>query len=269
MSKRKIMLAALSLCMVAILAIGGSLAYLTDTDNQTNTFTTGNVAIDLFEDFGDNNPNTIEKLMPTTGKDAQGKQINGIEKEVYVKNTGSEKAYVRVHIAIPDALDSGARDNPALNATDNIVHFNMSRESIVDGKWNWGTSKDAANYPENGGDWNVYETTIGTITYNVYVVTYETELAAEGVTEDAIWQVYMDMNTTNEQITYLKSILGNNWNIYVAAEACQWEGFAGEPFVALNTTFGDPQAADYETKVDWIKIAEGDVWVDWTSSKGF
>ena len=49
MNKRKLMLVAVSLCMVAILGFGGTLAYLTDTDNQVNTFTTGNVQLNLDE----------------------------------------------------------------------------------------------------------------------------------------------------------------------------------------------------------------------------
>ena len=68
MNKKKILVLAMTLSMVAILAIGGTIAYFTDTDIQTNVFTTGNVKIDLFEDFGDNNDDTLEKLIPTTGK---------------------------------------------------------------------------------------------------------------------------------------------------------------------------------------------------------
>ena len=49
MNKRKIVLLATALCMIAILAIGGTLAYFTDTDAKTNTFTVGNVKIQLLE----------------------------------------------------------------------------------------------------------------------------------------------------------------------------------------------------------------------------
>ena len=62
MNKRKLLLVAVALMMVAILGFGGTLAYLTDTDHQVNTFTTGNVAIDLYEDF-DNDEDGIEKLL--------------------------------------------------------------------------------------------------------------------------------------------------------------------------------------------------------------
>lgn len=50
MNKRKTLALALTLCMVAILAIGGSLAYFTDTTGpQVNEFTVGNVNINLTE----------------------------------------------------------------------------------------------------------------------------------------------------------------------------------------------------------------------------
>ena len=37
--KKKILTAALAVCMLATLVIGASLAYFTDTDSKTNTFT--------------------------------------------------------------------------------------------------------------------------------------------------------------------------------------------------------------------------------------
>ena len=49
MTKKKILVLALTIAMVAILAVGGSLAYLTSTDSATNTFTVGNVKIELLE----------------------------------------------------------------------------------------------------------------------------------------------------------------------------------------------------------------------------
>ena len=47
--KKKILTAALAVCMLATLVIGASLAYFTDTDSKTNTFTVGNVDITLTE----------------------------------------------------------------------------------------------------------------------------------------------------------------------------------------------------------------------------
>lgn len=49
MNKRKLLTLAMTLCMVAILAVGGTLAYFTDTDDVKNTFTMGKVDITLDE----------------------------------------------------------------------------------------------------------------------------------------------------------------------------------------------------------------------------
>ena len=252
MNKRKILLLAATLMMVAVLAVGGTLAYFTDTDAQINTFTVGNVAIDLFEDFGSNTG--IEELMPATGSAQDGTLKNGVEKEVYVKNTGSEDAYVRVHIAIPTILDDG---DPTFNAMANTLHFNYATESIGEGKWDWSKSNDDGVYE---GNWNYYTTSIDGKSYNVYVVTYTDELAKDEVTLDAMSQVYLDSKTTNEQITSIKSVLGEEWKIYVVAEGGQVAGFENA-FEALNEQFGTPGTAGYVAP-NFLAAAEGDTWVD-------
>ena len=102
---KKILLTALSFVLVAALAIGGTLAYLTDRDAKTNVFTVGNVDITLNDDF------------------VQGSQLIpgvDIKKDVTVTNTGKNDAWVWVEIAIPQALDD------ATDASKNIVHFNMT-----------------------------------------------------------------------------------------------------------------------------------------------
>ena len=47
--KKKLIATSLVVAMLAIAVIGGSLAYFTDNDSATNTFTVGNVKIDLLE----------------------------------------------------------------------------------------------------------------------------------------------------------------------------------------------------------------------------
>ena len=257
MNKRKLLTLALTLCMVAILAIGGTLAYFSDTDAQTNVFTTGNVAIDLYEDFGDNDG--LEELIPATGSAQNGTLKNGIEKEVYVKNTGSEDAYVRVHIAIPQILDDG---DPNFDASKNVLHFNYADESIGEGKWDWSKAYDDGKYV---GDWNFYTTQVGDIWYNVYVVTYTGKLSTGYATVDAMKQVYLDSMTSNEDITAIKQVLGDEWKIAVVAEGTQAEGFTNA-YEALNTAFGVP-GVDYN--VDFTnQIAEGDTFVEAMSVQG-
>ena len=89
MSKKKIISLCLVVCLLAT-AIGGTLAYFTDTDSEKNTFTVGNVDIDLTETNKINGEevtgNAFENLMPGTE----------ITKTPVVTNNSSEAAYVRV-----------------------------------------------------------------------------------------------------------------------------------------------------------------------------
>ena len=71
--KKKILALCLCVAMLAIAIVGGTLAYFTDTDTETNTFTVGNIKIDLVENFQQDS-----ELMP--GLD--------IPKEVYINNVG-------------------------------------------------------------------------------------------------------------------------------------------------------------------------------------
>lgn len=232
--KKKIVAFTLVIAMLAIAIVGGTLAYFTDTDAETNVFTTGNVAIDLIEEFDEENA----KLMP--GID--------IQKEVTVENTGSETAYVRVHVALPAILDSGT---PELAAYKNTLHWNFTKESVQEGQWSQLQNKDQvgsnANYPNwpgNGGTYNTYTTEVDGIAYNVYVITYETALAAGETTQTpAINKVYLDTAVTNEQMTGIIDALGKI-KVLVFAEGGQEAGFT-DAYTALNTQFGDPMAEGY------------------------
>lgn len=227
--KKKIVTCSLVVALLVIGVIGASLAYFTDTDAEDNVFTTGNVNISLKENFKQNS-----KLLPATGSAQTGTLKNGVAKEIQVtNNTGSEDAYVRVHIAIPNILDSG---DPEFDARNNVLHFNYDKDSIGEGKWDW--SKTVGTPFE--GDWNYYEATIGGIKYNVYVVTYGTALKAGEITaEKAMHQVYLDSKVTNSDITKIKETLGDKWEIKVVAEGTQAAGF-DDAYAALNAAFGVP-----------------------------
>lgn len=200
----------IALCLIVALAItaitGATLAYFTDTDNKTNTFTVGNVAIDLIEQerqtkTEDGETKTIlgnftqeKTLYPIVGS-AQGTKDefglptaeNYVDKVVTVKNTGTEAAYIRAYFAIPSALDDGYE---TFNAGRNTLHFNFGTK-MVDGtpvstdgnEWQW---------KQANGKWNYFETTIDGIAYNVYFADYYTTVAAGATTERLINGVYLD-----------------------------------------------------------------------------
>ena len=99
MNKRKILLLAAILLMVAVLGIGGTLAYFTDDDTATNTITVGNVKIDLEE------PSWDEE----NAEDSYPGQV--LEKDPQVKNTGKNPCFIRIEATGWDSLiDAGLSD---------------------------------------------------------------------------------------------------------------------------------------------------------------
>ena len=87
--KKKIVAFTLVIAMLAI-CFGATLAYFTDTDSEKNTFTVGNVDIEVSETNKINGVevtgNAFENVMPGTK----------ITKKAVVTNNSSEDAYVRV-----------------------------------------------------------------------------------------------------------------------------------------------------------------------------
>ena len=110
--KKKIVALCLIVCLAATAIAGASLAYFTDTDAKTNTFTSGNVKIQLVEEqrTSDADDTRVDfapdkNVLPYTGD--EGTQIlakNYVDKIVNVKRLGTEPAYVRVLVAVPAAL---------------------------------------------------------------------------------------------------------------------------------------------------------------------
>ena len=88
---KKIIAWLLIIATTAAVTVGGTLAYLTDRDSEANVFTTGDVKIDLEEDFQQG-----AELLP--GKD--------IEKEPTITNIGENTAWVWAEIAVPAELDN-------------------------------------------------------------------------------------------------------------------------------------------------------------------
>ena len=250
--KKKIV--ALCLCVaLAVVAIGGAtLAYFTDTDNETNTFTVGNVKIDLIEEERDGNGGKKDfeqgkKLYPIVGsaqgeKDALGMPTakNYVDKMVTIKNTGSEKAYIRAYFAIPSALDDGYE---TFNAGMNVLHFNFGNKvengvvtSTEGVEWIW----------THGSKWNYFETTIDGIAYNVYYADYYQAVDAGATTEQLVQGVYLDKTfdiKDGKCYAFGKEVTldaGWDWNKVscpVFAVACQAEGFDNAS-AAMEAAFG-------------------------------
>lgn len=251
----------LALCLVVALAVtavvGGTLAYFTDTDEATNTFTAGGVKIDLIEQErganGLQNFTQNKVLMPIVGsaqgeKDSYGQPLakNYVDKMVTVTNTGKSAAYVRAYFAIPSALDDGFEES--FNASMNILHFNFGNVVSANGvtttynnQWLWGSEAK----PNHGG-WNYFETNIDGVAYNVYYADYYKPLAAGEKTEQFVSGVYLDSHVDmDDQGNYIDtrfpnadlSILKGDVNCPVKVVAVQADGF-NNAADAVNAAFG-------------------------------
>ena len=267
MTKQKVLAVAGVLGIAALVLSAGTLAYFTDTETKTNTFTMGSVDIKLIEKQreidanGDKTTNLVnfkqgKVLMPIVGsaqgeKDALGLPTakNYVDKIATVKNVGKSDAWTRFYFAIPSKLDDGYE---SFNAGLNILHFNFGKDENGDStdgvSWIW----------KHDGKWNYYETKIDGISYNVYYADYATKLAKSETTTPAVSGLYLDAtldtkanenggvdyvvkNSGAEVVVDMADFItekGFKIDTPVYAVAVQADGFA-DATSAINAAFGE------------------------------
>ena len=98
MKKKKTILAALVLLLVV--AVGGAIAYFTDTDTKTNTFTIGNVDISLTEDGWDALADANNNGIPDVAEDMMPGE--SVKKDPTINNLSTKNpAYVFAKVEVP------------------------------------------------------------------------------------------------------------------------------------------------------------------------
>ena len=243
--KKKLTAIFLCVALVAIAVVSASLAYFTDTDNETNTFAVGNVKIDLIEqqkgangleDFVSN-----KTLLPGTS------DKNAVSKIVTVKNTGANDAWVWVDLKIPAYLVS---KNYPDDESKNALHWNsygcFNVEYNSGNYWSLATSDGivGANHKVidpnmvavEDGLWHDYQFVrkekIGDTEYVVIRTKMQNKLPAGKISLPCLAQVYMDWRVvTNEDGTQFILPAGDpistdaSWEIIVNAYAIQADGF--------------------------------------------
>lgn len=255
MKKKTILVAAIAVMLVAALVVGGTLAYFTDTKDAKNTFTVGNVSIELLESSlhrenagiangatsdselwsnvakeGINNTSKY-KAGDTFYTDAQieanakdytceNVKLNpgqSYHKMPYVKNTGANDAYIRIRVMIPANLDTAILNSSIYTTTAlNNKEFTMAYD-------------DSGTVDRDG------------VKYNVYTFTRIDPLAAGKMTYWNVWgTVHMDSDVTNEEIASLfgegKPYADGTFPVLVEADAIQADGFANatDAFAAFD-----------------------------------
>ena len=254
--KKKLTAIFLCVALVAIAIVGASLAYFTDTKSATNTFTVGNVKIDLIESkfHREGNDNSGDTTIPDPTQTASGMKYvtdghkaftddeikadaakyseyiaergknmvpgRNFAKCPYVVNTGANDAYVRIRVMIPH---DGDVDNGG------IINAMFCSTATSSGKFQQGAK---------GENWPVVEmngyTGDNGLKYDVYTFTRTEPLKAGAMTEWNVWNfVGIGKNVTNADIE--KAIVNGvitktsngalSLNVLVQADAIQSEGF--------------------------------------------
>lgn len=150
--KKKIVTLCLSAALVATLLIGGTLAYFTDEDDATNTFTVGKVDIILDETDTDGS-NTD----PTTEGRDRANDYHLLPGEVHTKDprvtvkANSEESYVRMLVTVKNIANLEAAITDKSYYADGVFLLQM----LTNGTWNE-DSWAFESYKEDGAD-GIYE----------------------------------------------------------------------------------------------------------------
>ena len=261
MKKKSILMAAIAVMLVAVLVVGGTLAYFTDTKSATNTFTVGNVKIDLIEStyHREGNDNSGDKDIPDPTHAASGMKYvtdghkaftddeikanaktyadyigtkgvgmvpgRGVAKCPYVINTGANAAYIRIRVMVPSAANNdfvAVQDGGVI--TNQWCTTSMLSGEFIDGKgggWTGAPYIDRAAYTDP-------ETKV---VYDVYTFVRNEPLAAGAMTEWNVWN-FIGIDKTANTADIQKAIdvgaiaKDGTLHVLVQADAIQADGFA-------------------------------------------
>ena len=240
--KKKIVAICLCLVLAAVAVVGASLAYFTDKDAKTNTFTVGSVKIELLESSLHrenagiaNGKTSTSELWSNVEKEGTGntskykagdsfytdEQIKedaanytcdkvqlmpgkSYHKMPYVLNTGKNDAYIRIRVMIPADLDTAILNSSMYTTT-----------AMNNGEFTY--AYDNSGSVERDG-----------VKYNVYTFTRIDPLAAGEMTYWNVWgTIHMDSDVTSEEAeTLLAHYEDGVFPVLVEADAIQAEGFA-------------------------------------------
>ena len=260
--KKKVTALCLCVALLAVAVVGASLAYFTDTKTATNTFTVGNVKIDLIESrfHREGNDNSGDTSIPDPTQTASGMQYvtdghkaftddeikadaenyseyiaergknmvpgRNVVKCPYVVNTGANDAYIRIRVMVPSAAN-----NDFVDVKDGGVITNQ-----------WCTTSMLCGEFQSGAQtgWPVIEKGVvkNGVTYDVYTFTRTEPLKAGAMTEWNVWNfIGVDKTATSADIQKALdagaiTVVGTDGaqvmtlNVLVEADAIQADGFA-------------------------------------------
>jgi len=181
MKKRNLITSVVALSLVSLLGIGATLAYLTDSDAATNTFTSGSVKIDLVEPDWD----------PEKGQDLEPGDV--IPKDPAIVNVGKNDAYMMIKVEGMNAMTAigfeAVYDNEnwvLVDATGKAI--TVGTDALVDGYYVYDGIVAAGEATEPL--FEEVEYTIGATgaDFKTYTIEGKLNLQCDGVDHYEIWK---------------------------------------------------------------------------------
>lgn len=231
----------LTLCIILCLALslGGTIAYLTDSDGDVNVMTLGRVDITL-EEYQRGDDQQLEgyeddrMLHPQVGEDGTpdryGLPTNPTFHDKIVRVTGDSRnanAFLRVWIGVPSQL---------LDVADGLdaVHLVLGEGVTVEGDGIKSATVDG--WPWEPGE--AVQTTIEGVSYTMFCFDYTEILKPGDVTPPVLAGLYLDKHVDNDDSgAYVFAYNGKEYplnvdfsgglQIPVLAQAVQADGFGG------------------------------------------
>lgn len=203
MKKKSILMAAIAVMLVAVLVVGGTLAYFTDTKSATNTFTMGNVKITL-DETDVNNP----AARTTKGNTYNVYPGQTVKKDPIVHNTGNNAAYIRATVNVSDWMNLVAAYYPDFKETFPNDGYKAALNLLVG---------------ELGAGWSVVDVVAGD-TFTIgqfdakFILKYDGALAAGADTTAMFQNVIVPTGLDNANASSFSSVK-------VVAQAIQADGF--------------------------------------------
>lgn len=205
MKKKSLVSVLAAVCLIAVVGVGSTLAYFTDSDAATNVVTMGHVDIELDEPqfSAENENNTIENVVPN-------QQITKDPTITVV--AGSESCYLRAAIEISDSLT--AEQAEAL-----LENINVGED--------WVLSEDGYFYFQNRvekADDNqeivLFDTVVIPETWGNEVadLTFEINITAEAIQADNFAPTEADGVINGWYTSNGEAITAENYEAVVAAE---------------------------------------------------
>ena len=285
MKLKNVLLTGLSFVLVAAVAIGGTLAYFTSTDDDVNVMTLGNVSISQHEyervvnDDGTYKTDSTygyvlkdftqaKPLFPATEIDSNGAPYNHGAGDY--GSTRVKMAQVGSHGSMDVFVNKNAQDKfvtvENTGKTDAYVRtifaFEIGSLTVAE----FDNVIKTSSFMTQQGVWKISDIGIATIdgnNYYVYEYIYNGAKSLGGVHENGVLpagdttypslaQVYMTAYATNEDCENIDGNKNGTYDILVLSQAVQTKGFANAE-TALDAAFGDITTTNHPW-ADGVKI---------------